>query len=147
MPVTTCDCERGFSKLKLLKTSTRNTLSTNLDAALRLYIDEHYLTDEVFVLAETIWKNAKDRRMRQESSSTHATSTSTITMTATTTTSTKKRGRDVSTSEQEIPSDVMIVDSDFDCDSDTDRKTNRLTTNYYYSTHIDHPNNVNINQK
>ena len=61
MPVTTVECERGFSKLKLVKTPTRNALEKNLNATLRLYITEKLLDqdNEFFEAAIALWFNQK----------------------------------------------------------------------------------------
>ena len=64
MPVTTVECERGFSKLKLVKDSTQNCLSTNLDSVLRLYIGEDDLNRNNSFYQDVIksWNFQKRRR-------------------------------------------------------------------------------------
>jgi hypothetical protein len=64
MPVTTVECERGFSKLKLVKTPTRNALEKNLNARLRLYIAEKLLDQnyEFFEAAIAIWFSQQNSR-------------------------------------------------------------------------------------
>ena len=64
MPVTTVECERGFSKLKLVKDSTRNCLSTNLDSVLRLYIgeDNSCKNEDYFKDVVRSWRSQKRRR-------------------------------------------------------------------------------------
>ena len=64
MPVTTVECERGFSKMKLIKDSTRNCLSVNLDSVLRLYIGEDTSNESssFFKSAIKSWQSLKRRR-------------------------------------------------------------------------------------
>jgi hypothetical protein len=64
MPVTTVECERGFSNLKLVKTPTRNALEKNLNAVLRLYMTEKLLDqgNEFFEKAIAMWFSQKNSR-------------------------------------------------------------------------------------
>ena len=62
--MTTADCERGFSILKLVKTDRRNRLlAKNLNNAMLCAIEGEQRGKFDFQLAEHLWKSDKKRRI------------------------------------------------------------------------------------
>ena len=64
-PVSTADCERGFSKQNIIKTKLRNALGLkNLDNLMKLSIDGSSVGEEkLLTQAFKIWSEKKDRRI------------------------------------------------------------------------------------
>ncbi|XP_053383125.1 E3 SUMO-protein ligase KIAA1586-like [Mercenaria mercenaria] len=64
LPVSTADCERGFSKQNLIKTALRNSLSiSSLENLMHLSIDGPPLADFPYKRAFKAWASAKSRRI------------------------------------------------------------------------------------
>ena len=64
LPVSTADCERGFSKQNLVKTCLRNSMGTKtLDNLMRISIDGPELKDFEFKRAFLNWAKQKSRRI------------------------------------------------------------------------------------
>lgn len=65
-PVSTADCERGFSRQNLIKTSLRNSLGVrSLENLLRISVEGPALDQFVFKLSFQRWAANKTRRILQ----------------------------------------------------------------------------------
>lgn len=65
VPVSTADCERGFSAVKRIKTVLRNRLKTEtLDCLLRISVEGPQLKDFDFDSAATFWASRRNRRLK-----------------------------------------------------------------------------------
>ena len=63
LPVSTADCERGFSTMNRIKTNPRNRLkTTNLDLLIRLSSEGPSFDEFVFDAAFTVWAQKSKRR-------------------------------------------------------------------------------------
>lgn len=66
IPVSSVDCERGFSRQNLIKTKLRNCLKDNtLHRLILLSVEGPPIAEFDFVLAMNKWTNAKNRRIFQ----------------------------------------------------------------------------------
>ena len=67
LPPHTADCERDFSKLKLVKSVLRNRMGENtLDALLRISIAGPSLENFSFEKAAERWSSVKNRRLKRK---------------------------------------------------------------------------------
>ena len=65
IPPHTADCERDFSRVKLIKTDIRNRMGEDtLDCLLRISVEGPPLEEYPFVKAVRIWANKKERRYK-----------------------------------------------------------------------------------
>ena len=65
LPVSTADCERGFSTLKRIKTDARNRLKTDtLDKLIRLSSEGPCMEQFNFDEAATRWSSQSNRRIK-----------------------------------------------------------------------------------
>ena len=64
LPVSTADCERGFSTLKKFKTPLRNRLKTEtLDMLMHISLESPELKELNFYHAATVWASKTKRKM------------------------------------------------------------------------------------
>ena len=64
LPVSTVDCERGFSEMKITKTELRNRMKKETLASLmRICIEGPHISDFYFVKAARRWLGEKNRRI------------------------------------------------------------------------------------
>lgn len=65
LPLSTADCERGFSTLKRIKTDARNRLKTDtLDKLIRLSSEGPSMSEFNFDRAATLWSSRSNRRIK-----------------------------------------------------------------------------------
>ena len=65
IPVSTADCERGFSAVKQIKTDLRNRQKTEtLDSLLRISVEGPDLDSFDFNKAATLWASQRNRRLK-----------------------------------------------------------------------------------
>ena len=65
VPVSTADCEQGFSAVKHIKTVLRNRLKTQmLDCLMRISVEGPELENFDFENAATVWGSLRNQRLR-----------------------------------------------------------------------------------
>ena len=80
LPVASVECERDFSKMKLIKTPLRNRLgNVNLSRLIRLSVDGPSLRQFPFDEALALWHQQRSRRLHAGSSTRLVTSSSSTT--------------------------------------------------------------------